>query len=275
VIAGPGRRAISATRVAKMPDNIAIRIENADLWNARRLQLLLPTRLAQQALGRKGRGQIVVLVRQNGRLRDFVQGRLTLFWLIESGTLGRHHDYKRRSHGGFPTEPKIDRRKEARCKRERRIVHGSATANHVQAGTAHKLAQLRSGSKFRSPPCRVAQPPANAAMCGPQAPSPEFANQKLASGLQYARHFQQCSLGIVDEAKHGNGHHNRARRKQSIKGSRSSGIALSLATLRCCQRPNSRRSRRREPYFRKKAGASLSSPPACHPRRAWSGGCSW
>jgi hypothetical protein len=48
----------------------------------------------------------------------------------------------------------------------------------------------------------MAQPAANTAVDGPQAPSPEFTDEEVSTGFEHAGHFRDCALGLLNKAKH-------------------------------------------------------------------------
>ena len=67
VIAGPAGARAGMAVAMQVPHDVAVRIENANFRNSTGSQMLLPTRLAQQALRRKNRWRIVVLARKDRR----------------------------------------------------------------------------------------------------------------------------------------------------------------------------------------------------------------
>jgi hypothetical protein len=67
VIASPACDRPRAACSAQMAHNVAVRVEDANLRHRRVRDVLLAAGLAQQALRREGRGQVVVLVAQDRR----------------------------------------------------------------------------------------------------------------------------------------------------------------------------------------------------------------
>ncbi len=108
------------------------------------------------------------------------------------------------------TKLQIDWSKDLRSYPVGRIMYGPAYLDHIKPSGTAKPAKFRRRAERGGAPRRIAKPAANATVCGPLAPPPEFTDDKPPAGFQDARHFCDGSLGISNEAKHGH-------RKNAVK----------------------------------------------------------